>query len=85
MPCTKGKFIQGIGAPDLAGLVAGQSSSVDTSKSIISNYLNSVGATNYSFNTGAYGIGAGMVNSQSPGGGTSIKYNTPIVINLSTN
>ena len=71
--------------PDLAGLVAGQSSSVDTSKSIISNYLNSVGATNYSFNTGAYGIGAGMVNSQSPGGGTSIKYNTPIVVNLSTN
>lgn len=71
--------------PDLAGLVAGQSSSVDTSRSIISNYLNSVGATNYSFNTGAYGIGAGMVNSQSPGGGTSIKYNTPIVINLSTN
>ena len=71
--------------PDLAGLVAGQSSSVDTSKSIISNYLNSVGATNYSFNTGAYGIGAGMVNSQSPAGGTSIKNNTPIVINLSTN
>ncbi len=71
--------------PDLAGLVAGQSTSVATSRSIISSYFNDVGATNYSFVEGAYNIGAGQVNNQSPGGGTSIRKNDPIVVYISTN
>jgi beta-lactam-binding protein with PASTA domain len=70
---------------DLAGIVAGQSTSVTRSRELITSYLNSLGATNFSFTVGSFGIGAGQVNSQSPAGGTSIRRNDPIVVALSDN
>lgn len=70
--------------PDLAGLI-GQATSVDTSKSILSSYFNNNGLTNYNFVTNAYGIGAGQIYDQSPGGGTSIHLNDPITVYISTN
>jgi len=70
--------------PDLAGII-GTSTGVDTTKSQLTNYFNSTGLTNYNFVTGAYGIGAGQINDQSPAGGTTIKFNTSITVYISTN
>lgn len=70
--------------PDLAGLVGG-STSFATSKSTIENYLNSKGLTNYSISSCECGIGAGLVNSQSPAGGTSVTSSSAISVQISTN
>ncbi len=69
--------------PDLAGLV-GSSTSYATSEATIRNYLTGQGFTNFSITSGAYGIGAGLVNSQSPGAG-SIRIDTAITVSISTN
>lgn len=71
--------------PDLAGVLGSQSTSVSQTQTIISNYLNNIGAKSYSFVTGDYGIGTGLINNQTPGGGTSIKPTDPIVVFISNN
>lgn len=70
--------------PDLAPIVS-SSTGVENSKTLLINYFKDVGLTNYSFVVGSYGIGIGMVNNQTPPGGTSIKPNEPIVVYISNN
>jgi serine/threonine-protein kinase len=70
--------------PDLAPIVS-SSTGVEDSKTKLRDYFNKIGATNYSFVVGSYGIGIGAINDQTPPGGTSIKPNEPIVVYISNN
>jgi len=70
--------------PDLAPIVS-SSTGVENSKTLLRNYFAQIGATNYTFEVGSYGIGVGMINNQTPSGGSSIKPNEPIVVYISNN
>jgi len=71
--------------PDLAPIVS-SSTGVEDSKTKLRNYFASIGATNYSFVVDNYNLGgAGLINNQTPPGGTSIKPNDPIVVYISSN
>ena len=71
--------------PDLAGILGSRSSSVSQTQQIIGDYLRSIGISNISFQTGNYGIGTGLINNQTPPGGTSIKPTELVTVYISNN
>lgn len=71
--------------PDLAGILGSRSSSVSQTQQIIGDYLRSIGISNISFQTGNYGIGTGLINNQTPPGGTSIKPTEMVTVYISNN
>lgn len=71
--------------PDLAGVLGSRSSSVGQTQQIIGDYLRGIGVVNISFVTGDYNIGTGLINDQTPGGGSSIKPTDSVTVYISNN